>query len=253
MKKRTITVVTLLCLLLYSCTAVSPSETTNSTYESGTSSSRENENPISPEIIYPIHYDSYNELKNAVSKENEEKIFSNFSETEETRGQLGKLKGFVERFRTQNIIVPCINGSAVELRNKEGFSNISLFVSDQYGLPWVYYYPYVSTGENFYIKMTYLPDDIAAPEKAPIASDVIKELSPGSPNIDNLGEQHEKIYNQKIKLGDREVTALVCKFKNDSRSSIAFVYHDILVEVKADPEVWNKEWFSELTFGRVDK
>lgn len=80
------------------------------------------------------------------------------------------------------------------------------------------------------------------------ASEVIKELSPNSPNINNLGKQHESIYNQSIMLEDREVTALVIEYKNDNRNSTIFVYDDLLVEIKSNPEVWSTQWFATLSF-----
>ena len=80
------------------------------------------------------------------------------------------------------------------------------------------------------------------------ASAAIKELSPNSPNIDNLGEQHKNIYNQTIRLRDREVTALICEYKTDNRNSITFIYNDLLVEIRCDPKVWTDQWFSALSF-----
>ena len=59
---------------------------------------------------------------------------------------------------------------------------------------------------------------------------------------------HKNIYNQTITLRDREVTALVCEYKDDPRNSTIFVYGDLLVEVKGKPDVWTAEWFSSLSF-----
>ena len=106
----------------------------------------------------------------------------------------------------------------------------------------------IECGENFYIKITYIPDSIIDKQKKMTASEVIKELSPNSPNINNLGKQHESIYNQSIMLEDREVTALVIEYKNDNRNSTIFVYDDLLVEIKSNPEVWSTQWFATLSF-----
>ena len=141
---------------------------------------------------------------------------------------------------------PLIEKKPITYRNEEGFSNITFFVSELYNLPWVWYFPTVPTGENFYISITYLPD--AERQRNMTASELIKELSPKSPNIDNLGTQHESIYNKQMKLNDRELTALVIEYKEDTRDSIFFVYDDLLVIVRCDPEVWSEEWFSSLSF-----
>ena len=66
--------------------------------------------------------------------------------------------------------------------------------------------------------------------------------------MDNLGERHKIIFERQIKLSDREVTALVCEYNDDPRCNIAFVYGEMLVEVKCKTEVWSDEWFSGLSF-----
>ena len=152
---------------------------------------------------------------------------------------------FVERVKTEKSFPrPMLDGKEMTYRNKEGFSNITFFVSELYDLPWVWYFPSVSTGENFYIKMTYLPSGIEAAN----ASEAIRALSPGSPNIDNLGSRHESIYNKQIKLRDREVTALVIEYNDDTRDSTVFLYDGLIVEVRHNPAVWSDEWFSGLSF-----
>ncbi len=142
---------------------------------------------------------------------------------------------------------PMLHGEPMEYRNRNGFQNITFFVHELYGLPWVWYFPKTSNGSNHMICITYLPEDIRKQEGI-TASEVIKEISPNSPNINNLGKQHKRIYNQNIKLEDREVTALIIEYKNDARNSVIFVYDDMLIKVTSDPEVWSEEWFSELSF-----
>jgi hypothetical protein len=111
----------------------------------------------------------------------------------------------------------------------------------------------VSTGENFYIKITYLPDVILESETSPTASEVIKKISPSSPNVNNVGKGYEKIYNQNIKLRDYEVEALIIEYKTDNRESIKFIYKGMLVEVRCDMDLWDEQWFSELSFGAFEE
>ncbi len=144
---------------------------------------------------------------------------------------------------------PMQAGNPTEYQNKDGFSNMAFFVDELYGLPWIWYWPKVSTGENFYIQITYLPD--IERQKNMTASEVIKEIAPDAPNIDKLGS-YNKIYNQKIKLRDREVTALICEPKTGNRDTTFFVYDDFLVAITSAPEVWTEQWFSELSFGMVN-
>ena len=145
-------------------------------------------------------------------------------------------EGMQERIKTSYL--------EMTYRNKEGFSNITFFVRELYGLPWVWYFPSVSTDENFYIGVTYLPEGVDATS----ASAAIKALSPNSANLNNLGKQHESIYERPLKLRNCEVTALIIEYKEDTRNSVLFVYGDLLISVRCDPTVWNDEWFSGLSF-----
>ena len=152
---------------------------------------------------------------------------------------------FVERVKADKSFPrPMLDGKEMTYRNKEGFSNITFFVRELYGLPWVWYFPSVSTGENFYIGVTYLPEGVDETS----ASAAIKALSPNSANLNNLGKQHESIYERPLKLRNCEVTALIIEYKEDTRNSVLFVYGDLLISVRCDPTVWNDEWFSGLSF-----
>ena len=190
-----------------------------------------------------FHFDSYDEM--IKDFRNYDVLKSSYT-IQDLIPKLGEpYSVFVERVKADKSFPrPMLGGKEITYRNKEGFSNITFFVSELYDLPWVWYFPSVSTGENFYIKMTYLPSGIEAAN----ASEAIRALSPGSPNIDNLGSRHESIYNKQLKLRDREVTALVIEYNDDSRNSTVFLYGDLIVEVRHNPAVWSDEWFSGLSF-----
>lgn len=233
MKKLAAIVVILLCLYICACgNAEAPPEPADAN--------------VLPEYAYPFCYASLGDFKKSISKEKE--LYAELSEKGAKKETIDDFGVFVEKYKSQNFIVPYINGKAIELRNEEGYAGISVFPSEAYGLPWVFFYPKTNAGENFYIKMAYLPDEIIKAPNAPTASEVIKMISPDSPNINNPGKQHEKIYDRVIELEDRNVTAMVIEYKADNRSSASFVYGDLLVEIKSNPDVWNAEWFSSLSF-----
>lgn len=236
MKKVAIIIALLLCLC--ACGNIANTETTAN-----------DSNPS--DHIYPLCYDSLSDLYKSINQG--DKLFDELSKQGMSSERIEEFRIFIEKYKSQGIVVPKLNGKDIELRNKDGYSNISLYPSESYKLAWIFFHPYVSTGENFYIKMAYLPDGIITDQKKPTASEVIKELSPNSPNINNLGEQHEKIYNQTVKLKDREVTALVIEYKTDSRSSMVFVYEDLLIEIRSNPEVWSEQWLSILSFDIASK
>lgn len=232
----------MLCLGMCACSDIdNPSD-------AGINSSPNNTASPNNAVIYPLTYYSLNDLKSSISQKNENKIYDKLKEDGIGNENIDKIKFFVKKLQSHNITVPYLSGKVIQFRNREGFSNISLYASELYRLPWIFYHPSVSTGENFYIKIAYIPDSVLNKQKNPTASEVIKELSPGSPNIDIIGDQHKSIYNQNIRLEDREVTALVIEYKEDSRNSTIFVYDDLLIEVRSDPEVWGTQWFAALSF-----
>jgi hypothetical protein len=195
-------------------------------------------------------FDSYEEMINAFSSKKQN------SEGYTIQG-LKRLMGetyahFVDKVKSDKSFPhPMLEGDPITYRNEEGFSNKTFLGNELYNLPWIWYFPTVSTGENFYIAITYLPD--GERQRNMTASEVIKELSPNSANIDNLGKQHENICNRQIALGDREVTALVIEYKEDTRDSIFFVYEDLLVMVRCNSDVWSDQWFSTLSFDTISK
>lgn len=205
------------------------------------------ENNPSPSVIYPFYFDSLTDFQHSINKD-ERKLHDELSQQNANQKVIENFDVFVNKLKSQGIIAPHINNQALNLRNEEGFSSISLYPSEQYDLPCVFYHPAVSTGENLYIKMTYLPDSIMQTQERLTASAVRKKLAPNSANIGNLGEQHKSIYEQKIQLADREVTALVIEYKADKRNSTIFVYNDMLIEVRNNPNVWTEEWFATLSF-----
>lgn len=197
-----------------------------------------------------FHFNSYEAMIRAFAKS---RWTSSSFTIQDYVGLLGEpYTRFVKKvIADKSVPHPMIDGKPIPYRNEEGFPNITFSVHELYDLPWLWYYPYVSTGENFYIKMTYLPDGIAENPEATTASEVIKALSPNSPNVNNKGKQHKDIYNKEITLADRNVTALVYEYKEDTRNTTFFIYGDLLVQISSDSDVWTDEWFASLSFQNV--
>ncbi|MBQ7603842.1 MAG: hypothetical protein IJU75_02700 [Clostridia bacterium] len=227
----------LLCLLLCACN-------TNNVI-TGEEISVDKKTPS----VSSIEFASLRELQNALDSRNENKLFVDFLEQGATNKQIENLRSMVKAIRLHNNIVPYLNGEVIELRNEDGFSNITLFASEKYELPCIFYHPKVSTGDNLYIEVTCIPDEFLQGHETESASDFIRRMSPNYPNIDNLGSQCQAVYTTIVELSDRNVTALVYEYKTSNRNSTMFVYDNLLVEVRNNPEVWNLEWFSTLSFG----
>ena len=241
MKKLSIVLALVLCLLsLSGCAAFSD-------WRGGSSNQDVDATPDRANSTFG--FDSYQEMIAAFDKNDSSESASAIWELKGTLGE--PYTRFVEKIAADGAFPqPMLGSEPMAYRNQEGFSNITFHVSELYGLPWIWYFPSVSTGENFYISATYLPD---AKLTGMTASEVIGEIAPNAANINHLGDQHEGIYERPLTLRDREVTALFVDYKNDTRDCVYFVYGDLLVLVRCDPNVWTAEWFSALSFECVSK
>ena len=156
-----------LCLLLCSCNGVyPPSHSTHGNADDGVSAS--------PPYISPFYYDSFSDFKKAINKE--KKLYAELSDMRASEEITANFKAFVEKYQSQGVIVPYWNGEKIELRNEEGFSNISFFPSEAYNRPCIFFHPKVSTGENLYIHISYIPEDIIKSQENLTASEVKKRF-----------------------------------------------------------------------------
>ena len=80
----------------------------------------------SPPYISSFDYDSFSEFKKAINKE--KKLYAELSDMRASEEITANFKAFVEKYQSQGVIVPYWNGKEIELRNEEGFSNISFFL-----------------------------------------------------------------------------------------------------------------------------
>ncbi len=198
-------------------------------------------------VLTPVELNSYSALQFTVSPINEAKLlYIDFSKANEE--QSGNLRYFLKTVRSKNNAVPYFNGEKMKLSEEKGYSSITLFASDLYGLPGIYYHP-ESYRSVSYIQVTYLPERIMEKSGTATASEIIAELAPNYPNVDNLGERYSNIYNKDITLADRTVTALVYEKKDDTRITVRFFYDGLSVTVTGEPGYLNGEWFSALSFG----
>ena len=238
------------CLLLCSC---NPNSTHTKIHESVEgdlhgSSALSSIEPNSPTSA-SIEFNSFDDLQKALNAQNENTIYSYFSEQHIDSKQIDNVRVMVNTIRMRNNIVPYLDGERIELRNEDGFGNITLYSSEKYQLPCIFFHPKVPNGDNLYIKITCIPDEFLGGQEPITASGFIKKTSPGYPNIDDFGSYCKNVYNTSVVLRDRVVIAMVYEYKNSNRNSTMFVYDNLLVEIRNDPEVWGEKWFSALSFG----
>ena len=100
-----------------------------------------------------------------------------------------------------DLFIPVINESVVALRNKEDYSNIVLFTSELYNLPWIFYNCKADDCEVD-IRIAY-PNIIENNDinSATKYTEVLEILAPDAPNPNNYQNYtaYQKIYERKIK------------------------------------------------------
>ncbi len=231
---------TLLCALA-ACTAPTDGETVNSSAS---------ENSASADIpdLQALPYDSYDALQTAVQNgfgdDYDRQAIEQHPQLMET------LDGFIAALQANGVPIPLLAGKQMPLRDREGFSNISFYMNELYGLPWIWYHPFAESGRNFYITVTVIPETVSDELKNGSASALIRALSPDSPNTHNAQESTrlKQVSEREIALKDRTVMSLTYEYHDDSRVHTQFIYDDLLIRVCGDPAEWDEQWFAKLSF-----
>ena len=96
---------TIIAMLLYLCLCAC------SNVESPATSSND---PDPPEHIDPFCYDSLSDFKKSISKE--EELYAELSKEGAKSETIEAFKAFVEKYQSQNIIVPHLNGKVFDNR-----------------------------------------------------------------------------------------------------------------------------------------
>ncbi len=189
-------------------------------------------------------FNSLQQFRTAMDKHNE---MGNISSVQTEYDQdLSVVKDFFKALRMEKNVIPYLQGKEMPLR--EG-TNITFYLKEAYGLPWVFYKPYVATTDNFYIKITLIPNEYGA-TIGETASGLLKKIAPEAVNIGQPGPDNRNVYEKEIKLQGRTVTALVHEYLSDDRNGYLFIYNQMLVWVCCNPEIWGEEWFAGLSFGK---
>ena len=139
----------------------------------------------------------------------------------------------------KTIAVPHHNGEIIPLRDQKGYSVITLFVSELYSQPWVWFH--CANGAT--VKMMYVNTDQYAITDQLSCSAFIKIFAPNAPNVDNYQNfsSYQRIYDWDIALSDRTVRGMVSE-TNVSKKIIQFLYGDMLVCITGETTLVNDEW-----------
>jgi len=193
-------------------------------------------------------FDSYNDLSKAL-------VTNDYFTTSDLDNYGDLFAKTITSFynKTVELYIPSINEDVCQLRNKEGFSNISLMTTELYNLPWICYHCKVN--ESYVdIKLAY-PGVIGSNEinHAKTYREVLSVIAPNAPTPDNYTkyDSYENIYETELTLAnDRIVEAMISELKNSNKVYVMFDFDGLLVSIYADNQILLDSFWSSFALVR---
>ena len=212
---------------------INKKEIDNNTFESDV---------MSPPKMPIFYYNSFDEVAMDLNGNMDKKQLELIEEAEIKKGTFKK---FIKNRVTKNeLYIPCYNKEMIPLSNEEGFSNIKIFPYEAYDRPWIWYYGEINNSE-FTVKTAYLTQDEYDTVKGKSIIDFLREYQPGHISSSNFKKDPywENVYESDLKLKDCKVETIVYKSCDDPRTTVGFMYDEMLVEVtyysdKVTDDIW---------------
>lgn len=172
-----------------------------------------NEDPSPPQHA-SFDFDSYEGMIRGFKKSG---LLAGSDSIQGIKGSMGETyTAFVDKVaKDGEFPQPMLNSQPIPYQNKEGFSNITFFPSELYGLPWVWYHCLVE-GERVNIQITYPACKGVAVDSAKDVSEMLKAVAPNAVNPDNYKDRptYKAVYLQSIPMATGEVGVLVYELKD---------------------------------------
>ena len=191
-----------------------------------------------------FRYDTVEELSGGLTSYFTEDVLQDYEDHYgPERG--GVFRSFITNLQNGSVplYVPTYLGEEIEYPNEEGRSNISLFPSDLYSKPWIWF------ASNEYgvncIYTMYLDELTKEHFNENGIHGLYEEL-----NTNGVGGQYDDIKDQTITLSNRVVSGLSCTYKKDTRTFTYFVYDDILVLLNTYGTP-SESWTKDLSFEKI--
>lgn len=199
----------------------------------------------SPPDSCSFSFDSYQDVEKALTK----KGTNEYRRIRKGQNDYGKIyKNTLAAFASEDIMiaVPQMNGLPIPFQNKEGFSNITLFTSELYNLPWFWYHCIVDN-QNLDIKISYL--DVVANldmEQTTSYADILQIIAPNAPSPENYEkyESYKAIYEKDIIRQDgTRITAMVSELKDSPKEYVMFYYDGLLISLYGNNELFTDNFW----------
>lgn len=148
------------------------------------------------------------------------------------------------------IAVPCLGGNNMNLRDMDGYSNISLLSRELYDLPWIWYHC-VTDEYSLDIKVAYpCVLDNSQINSAKSYRQVLRLIAPDAPLPENLDkyDAYSAIYEKEIKLGDGSiVTAMISEMEDSHKVYVMFYQNGKMIVLRADRALFNDAFWQAFS------
>ncbi|GHU53794.1 hypothetical protein FACS1894132_07000 [Clostridia bacterium] len=126
--------------------------------------------------------------------------------------------------------------------NKD-FYGITIFSSESFSLPWIWYKFSESTGMRG-LQLTHINNDLIGKS----ASEIIQELAPNYPNLHNIANstQYSDIYEIEVYFANHSETVALIEKTYENRNFMFFVYGNVLARLA----IYDNEDFDFVSFAK---
>ncbi len=143
---------------------------------------------------------------------------------------------------------PRSGGEPIPYQNKEGFSNITFFVSELYDMPWIWYHCLVD-GERVNIQLTY-PECLGIEvDYSKNASEILESIAPNAVNLDNWKERpnYKNVYMKDVRIAAGEVSMLIYELNDSEKRCFTFFRDGVIVTLTDFGGVVTEEYFAQFS------
>lgn len=191
----------------------------------------------------PIYFSSHEEYI-AFFQEKAEQMPEHISDS---------MKAYIQTVRNeqQTLMIPHYRGKPVALRDKEGYSTITVMDRELYYFTWTWFY---TEEDHVTIKLSKLSPEDSALAGMTSCSEFISAIWPTAPNIDNYQEKenYTLIYEDDAVINGVAKSILIRQTKS-GEEYISFTTDGYLVIITAPLGTITKEWLCDFSLAAFSK
>ena len=143
---------------------------------------------------------------------------------------------------------PMLDGKPITYRNKEGFSNITFFVRELYGMPWIWYHCIVG-GERVNVQLAY-PECLGIDvDYSKNAAEILESIAPNAVNLDNWKERpsYKNVYMKDVRIAAGEVSMLIYELNDSEKRMFTFFWDGVIITLTDFGGVVNEDFLEQFS------